>query len=189
MKLSRAIACAAAFTVSTVIVVPAAVAQQVAQPEPTQAPLPIPPPVPQSQPQPPPDLHLACHGIASFTERSSGSAFVFNRRGDSASGFVGENHRGEAEGDVYFDLLASGARIKLPGIMVPPIHTGDDHGWRPIHDLQVTDTEIIGRFEVNFINKPTLSINRVTGHIDLKGFSKMGFSGDCKPYEASARMF
>jgi hypothetical protein len=53
----------------------------------------------------------------------------------------------------------------------------------------MTDTEITGVFVVNFLNKPTISINRVTGHIDVVGLLRKGFTGDCKPYDVSARKF
>ena len=135
------------------------------------------------------EIHLACHGVASFTDTRGGSSLVFTSQGQSASGVASLGQRGVSEDDVFFDLLAGDARIKIPGVLVPPVHTDDDHGWRPINDLQVGETEITGRFDVNFINKPTVSINRVTGHIDLRGFARMGFSGDCKPYDPTARMF
>jgi len=148
-----------------------------------------------SQPPPPealtPDIHLACHGNASFAERSSGSAFAFNNRGGSANAFGYETHRGIAEDDMFVDVVGGVGRVKLPGVMLPPIHSGDDHGWRSLDELQLGDMEITGRFEINLFNKPSISINRVTGHIDVRGLGRTGFSGECRPYDASAaaRMF
>jgi hypothetical protein len=138
-----------------------------------------------------PDIHLACHGVASFTERGGASAFAFNNRGGSATAFASENHRAQSDDDLFFDVIAGQGRIKLPAVLVPPIHTGDDRGWRSVSEMQLGETEITGKFEVNFLNKPTFSINRITGHVDLRGFGRMGFSGDCRPYDASpaARIF
>lgn len=152
----------------------------------TVSPSPSPPPAVS-----PAEIHLACHGIATFTEGSSGSAFAFNNQGGSANAFGYETHRGRAEDDVFVDIVAGNARIKLPGIMLPPIHSHDERGWRTVDQLQVAETEITGKFEINFLNKPAVTIDRVTGHIDIKGLGRTGFSGDCRPYDASAaaRMF
>jgi hypothetical protein len=132
------------------------------------------------------DIHLACHGNASFVEGSSGSVFAFNNPGGSANAFGYETHRGVAEDDMFVDVVGNDARVKLPGIMIPPLHSGSEQGWRPIDKLVVGDTEITGSFALNFLNKPSISINRVTGHIDVRGLGRTGFSGECRPYDASA---
>jgi hypothetical protein len=140
-------------------------------------------------PAPAQDIHLSCHGVANFVEGSSGSAFAFNNGGGSANAFGYETHRGSAEEDAFVEIAGGDAKIKLPGIMIPPLRSGDIKGWRPISKLEMGETEITGSVELNFINKLNLSINRATGHIDLRGLGRTGFSGDCRPYDPSARMF
>ena len=136
-----------------------------------------------------PQIHLACDGVGTYPEGSNASAFAFANNGRSVSAGGMEVHRGQVETEVFVDVVGDSGRIKLPGIMIPPIHTHDDNGWRPIADLRITDAEIAGKFEVNFLNKPTVSINRVTGHIDVGGNFKLSFSGECRPYDAGARKF
>jgi len=134
-------------------------------------------------------IHLSCRGVASFVEAETGSAWASNNRGGSASAFGYETHRGTADEDAFIEVTDGAGKMKLPGIMIPPIHSGDSQGWRSISNLEVGDLEITGTVSLNFANKLKVSINRATGHIDIRGLGRTGFSGDCRPYDPASRMF
>jgi len=39
------------------------------------------------------------------------------------------------------------------------------------------------------LDKPSVSIDRVTGHIDVEVFGQPIFGGECRSYDAAARKF
>jgi hypothetical protein len=61
------------------------------------------------------------------------------------------------------------------------LHTHTADGWRTLSSLTGSDTEIRGRFEINFVLQPTLVISRLTGRIDVVGQGR--FAGECQPYQ------
>jgi hypothetical protein len=75
--------------------------------------------------------------------------------------------------------LAMGRR---PG--TPTIHARSEDGWFDFGSLKVGDTEIEGRFQLNFLNRGSVTINRMTGHIDITALAG-SFSGSCQPYDAT----
>jgi hypothetical protein len=129
------------------------------------------------------EIHLACDGTVTFPDTEQGTAFVFNSHGDSASARGYATHRGEAEDEVLIDVSGTTGRIKVPAVMMPPLHERTDDGWRPFDTLHVGDTEIVGGFSFNFIDRPSVSINRITGHVEIKGINKRTFIGDCNAYD------
>jgi hypothetical protein len=132
------------------------------------------------------DIHLACEGTATFPDTERGSAFAFDSQGHSATAHEYSMHRGEAEDEVLIDVSSAAARIKLPAIVMPAIHDHTDDGWRPFDTLRVGDTEIVGDFSLNFLDKPSVSINRITGHVETRGINKRTFIGECSAYDTSA---
>ncbi len=79
--------------------------------------------------------------------------------------------------------MDSGARIRMPPVMTPPINVGSDAGWWTVDRLNVTPTEITGRFTLNLFNKPSIRIDRVRGSIEVDGNFDYYFLGDCERIE------
>ncbi len=131
------------------------------------------------------EIHLACDGIGTYAQGGGSSVFTVDDQRNSTDVSGVEVHRGRVQDEVLVDVVGDGARIRLPGIMIPPKHSREDEGWRRIGSPLITDREISGNFKVNFLNKPTVSISRMTGHIELKGGSKLSFSGECHTYDLS----
>jgi hypothetical protein len=132
-------------------------------------------PVLAQTPQPPAQagaatLHLACEGVATF----SGP----------------DGHPDQTEGQVLVELTgAASGRIRLPDVLTPLVHNATDDGWRTLDGLTVTDTRIAGQVTLNFINKPAVSIDRATGHLDVKSGAQPLFGGLCHTYDPAARQF
>ena len=121
-------------------------------------------------PAPQPALHLACAGVAIY----SGA----------------DGHPVSAEGQTLIELTGSTAgRVKLPDILTPFFHDNTDEGWRPLGGLVVTDSAITGQLSLNFLNKPTIAIDRVTGHMEVKSGAQPVFGGECRSYDPAARTF
>jgi hypothetical protein len=143
------------------------------------------------------NLHLQCAGEGSFTRAHQGAAFgsYSASASDNRGGFA--NMQGSTSvsattfdearinDDVLVDITGDQGRIRIPRRMLPPVHSGDEEGWRSISPLTVNDREIRGHFSMNFINKPSVSIDRVTGRIELAGHRDFGFRGDCRAYDPS----
>ncbi len=136
-------------------------------------------------PMGPLELHLACDGIGTYAEGGGSTVFVVDDQRNSTDVSGVEVHRGRVQDEVLVDVFGNDARIRLPGVMLPKKHKRDDEGWLRLGSPRITDRDIAGNFKVNFLNKPTVSISRMTGHIELKGGSKLSFSGECHTYDVS----
>jgi hypothetical protein len=152
--------------------------------------------VPSSAAAPPAtELHLQCVGEGSFTRAHRGIAFGSYSASASDNGGGFANMEGSASGSattfdearindqVLIDITGDQGRIRIPRRMLPPLHSSDSEDWRPISPLSVGDRQIRGNFSMNFINKPSVSIDRVTGRIEIAGHRDFGFRGDCRAYD------
>lgn len=137
------------------------------------------------------DIHLACEGTATGRRDEPIAASGFDNETGQTFSVSGSTRRTVSEADeILIDITGVSGRIKLPGRLTPVLHTHADDGWRTFSSLTVGDTEIKGRFDLNFANRPSLVINRMTGHIDLVGRAGT-FAGQCQPYQpdVAARRF
>lgn len=135
------------------------------------------------------ELSLICSGVGArdSVERSSG--FAVGSSGQSASGSGVTTRRESFAESVLVEVNDSEGRIFFPSSLLPQVHGSSDAGWRPLERLNVTDDRISGRFSLNFLNKPTVEIDRRTGTIEIDGFSSTSFSGVCEraPEQATRR--
>lgn len=130
------------------------------------------------------DLALACSGQGTYQDASGTTATFHNyRTGQSTSAFGTTTGQGVTAAAVGFELTAAGARIRMPPVMTPPINVGSDAGWWTVDRLNVTPTEITGRFTLNLFNKPSIRIDRVRGSIEVDGNFDYYFLGDCERIE------
>ena len=118
----------------------------------------------QAQGEPPSlafDLHLQCLGATSVVGLGPVSA----------------------DDPMLVDITGDRGRIRIPHIMR---HPGGDEGWRPLWGLKLDEHLINGHFAMNLWNRPSVTIDRVSGRIALIGFRGFAFHGDCLPYDANA---
>jgi hypothetical protein len=81
-------------------------------------------------------------------------------------------------------LFGGDDRIRLPASTIPSIH-GGNAGWFRLKDVVADAHSIHAKAEVNFINKPSIYIDRVTGTISIAG--KDGhYTGQCQIIDANA---
>lgn len=116
------------------------------------------------------DLQLSCTGTATRSASIIG---------------LGTRDTREAIG-----LRISGvaSRIHVPRALMPFVHIGSDGDWWPLREVTVTDTEITGRFTLNFLDRPAVVIDRIAGSIAIDGL-KETFRGTCVVADLAARKF
>lgn len=121
-------------------------------------------------------LNLVCTGTGSkvVTDTSSSSSLY----GESASASSTRIDYGDLV-DIRID--DAGGMIRMPKAMWPLAHSGNHDGWWKFRKLQITEQEIIGSVQFNFINKPSIRINRLTGSLSINGTSH--FFGKCEAYD------
>jgi hypothetical protein len=124
-------------------------------------------------------LDLVCQGTALHTESSHTFAFANASNGESAAGQSTTSHRARTTESMRVRVDAAGqAKLKLPQSLIPVISIGKD-GWWDFTTISITDDAIRGQFSLNFVNHPSVLIDRHTGDIDMKGMG-MRFSGSCE---------
>lgn len=129
------------------------------------------------------NLHLTCDGFGTVERSESSQVHGFSAlSGGSVSMHSSEQHAAQ----VLVEIGGNGGRIYIPSEFVPPIHSHSDDGWRPFDSLDVGDTGIHGRFKLNFLNKPKVTIDRMTGHLGISGIGSFSFSGHCETYDPNA---
>ncbi len=128
-------------------------------------------------------LDLVCVGAGSANRPSNTYAYAQNNNGGSAWANIVGNRSVPFDDQVNLWVAGSEGRIRMPRTMLPPLHGGED-GWFKINSLKVGENEITGSVGVNFMNKPKLRIDRLTGAISIAG--KAGdYSGRCVRYDPS----
>lgn len=138
-------------------------------------------------------LVLACVGGGtaikpdSATVRGQTSGSYDYGRGQYDGSFSGtiDGTRAQQYADqVDVELVGDGGRIRLPQVVLPIVRGGKD-GWFELRDLKVSERTIEAKAGVNFMNKPRVHIDRVTGTISING--KAGtYTGRCQKVEQSA---
>ena len=130
------------------------------------------------------ELFLACSGQGTYQDTSGTTVTVHNYgTSQSVSTYGTTTGQGVTVASVGFELTNSGARIRMPPVMTPSINVGSDAGWWPVDRLNITPTEITGRFTLNLFNKPSIRIDRVRGSIEVDGSFDYYFLGDCERIE------
>jgi hypothetical protein len=121
-------------------------------------------------PSAPATLHLTCEGLAAYAGPGGNPAL--------------------AEGQVLVEVTGPAAgRIRLPDVLTPLLHNQTDAGWRAFDTLTAGDTEITGQITLNLFNKPSVVIDRVTGHLEVKSGAIPLFGGECRAYDSNTRRF
>ncbi|WP_287940003.1 hypothetical protein [Sphingopyxis sp.] len=126
----------------------------------------------------PQSLVLVCYGSGNRPTVNSQPNYVWNDsshkwewRNQVTSGTEGFNS------DVQIELYGDHGRIHLGPKLVPPIHSGGDHGWWNLENLVVGRDQITASYRLNGMNKPKVTVDRRTGLITVKAMTD--FSGRC----------
>ena len=133
----------------------------------------------------PQSIHLICVGAGTAAKLSSTNGSVYDNRGNSAWGELLSRRDTPFDDQVNIDISADGSgRIRMPRAMLPVIRGGKD-GWFELGSIKMTDSDITAAAEVNFMNKPRVRLDRITGAINISG--KAGnYSGECQAYDPAS---
>ena len=86
---------------------------------------------------------------------------------------------------VDIEFNGSAGKIRLPRVVLP-IFRGGENGWFELRDLEMNDRAIQANAAINFLNRPKVHIDRMTGTISITGKSGT-FVGKCQKVEPSAQ--
>lgn len=131
------------------------------------------------------DLHLVCVGGGSHLQEKSMFAVAHNNHGGTAWGqAVGIGHEGY-EDAVSIDIVNDEGKIRLPRVLLPPIHGGDD-AWFKLTNLKQDDREITASANVNMVTHPKIRLDRYSGVLSVDG--RMGtFTAQCEKMDESTQ--
>jgi hypothetical protein len=131
------------------------------------------------------ELHLVCVGGGSHLQETSSFAVARNNYGGSAWGqAVGVGHAGY-EDEVSIDITDGDGKIRLPRVLLPPIHGGDD-AWFKLTNLVEGEREITGSANVNLVTHPKIRLDRYSGAVSIDG--RMGtFTAQCQKVDQNAQ--
>lgn len=144
--------------------------------------------VANAQPEPH-TLKLSCGGsvVAKSVTSVGGGVFVPGGPVPTSDTIVTESQRAAR---IQLELNGSSGRIHLTGPMVPMLNRGGENGWWPMYDVVVSDSQITGRFRLNFLDKPSVRIDRFTGDIEVtERVSGRRFNGTCEVSDITKRKF
>ena len=131
------------------------------------------------------ELHVVCVGGGSHLQENSAFATARNNFGGAAWGqSVGIGHAGY-EDAVSIDIVDGEGKIRLPRVLLPPVHGGKD-AWFKLTDLVQGDREITASANVNMVTHPKIRLDRYSGVISING--RMGtFTAQCQKIDVSAQ--
>lgn len=125
-------------------------------------------------------LSLICVGTGSAYTSDSAQTWINGQMITSTS----SPYRISREDRAYLEVAGTSVRIRPPESIVPSVAGRGDDGWRDMTDLTITDREIRGRFSLNWINKPIVVVNRMTGELTIAGgdalAGRANFVGQCE---------
>lgn len=123
-------------------------------------------------------LHLICVGSGVASRPTHANVSSFDANGNYRYGSVTGRQAVPFEDQLNIDIEDDSGKIKMPRAMLPPAH-GGQNGWFEITNLNSSENEITGTIKVNFMHKPKLRLDRISGRVNIGG----SFSGDCQPYD------
>lgn len=126
------------------------------------------------------DLGLVCFGDG----QRPGFATTYGYTWNSRTRRYDYGNRTEMTGQ-QFDASVSvqfwpgGGHIRLPKKLVPPINSRGNDGWWDLYDVEMGPDVIRAKYRLNGMNKPSVTINRRSGQISIRGLDPYAFSGTC----------
>ena len=135
---------------------------------------------------------LICYGVANVPTVDTATTTLTDGR-NTLRGTTSSYGR-ERTGDRMWVKVDGGTvSIRGPGALQPPISGSGRDGWRDLTDVTISDNEIRGRFSFNWLNRPTVVIDRMTGEIRITEsnvlIGRSSFVGDCERAEMDTPRF
>lgn len=125
-------------------------------------------------------IHLICAGGGLH---ASGETATMVRGTDFANPVrVTRTVRSNYEDEAEVEITGDKGRIRVPVGVKPGVRSGGNDGWWDLKNLRITPNEIKAKVSLNFINKPTIRIDRRTGNIAIRGRTGT-FNGYCEAYD------
>lgn len=87
---------------------------------------------------------------------------------------------------VRVELTPGSGRISIPASLLPEISSGGQGGWWELYDIAESDREIAAKVRFNWLTKPSVRIDRVTGAIAIDA-GRRSFSGQCEAADPAAK--
>ena len=123
------------------------------------------------------NLYLVCNGMGSKSKTMS------------QSGSTNElSYTEETNSIVNFSIGNKGNWIQMPMHLLPPKRIKKANNKYEIYDLIISEGSITGKFKLNFINKPSITIDRYSGVLSFKG-KGVSFTGECKKIDREEKKF
>lgn len=125
-------------------------------------------------------LGLVCYGGGQRPRAATTYGYTWDDRRDR---YVYGNHTEltaeQFDASVMVQVWPGGGRIRLPKKLIPPLNTRGSDGWWDLYNVSIGPDMISGRYRLNGLNKPELTINRRSGQISIVGTASYAFRGEC----------
>ena len=125
-------------------------------------------------------LGLVCFGSGQRPMAANSYGYTWDDRRDR---YVYGDHTEltdeQFDASVMIQVSPGGGRIRLPGKLIPPIHSRGPEGWWELSDVSITPDVISARYRLNGLNKPQVTIDRRSGRIRIAGTADYAFRGEC----------
>ncbi|MDZ4373713.1 MAG: hypothetical protein U1C74_20145 [Phenylobacterium sp.] len=131
-------------------------------------------------------IALVCYGEGERLSNEYRSGYEWDRdkrRYTRKSGYELTTEHYDTSVSIRID--GGAGRIRPAKSMLPPLHGDSDGGWYDIDALSVSRDTITGRFKLNGLNRPKLTINRQSGRITVEGLTE--FRGSCDSMDADRK--
>lgn len=135
---------------------------------------------------------LQCTGVANVPENATTTARATDGY-TAMSGTMTTTSRSRTSAVVDVEIDGETVRVRLPEAMSPTLGGRGRNGWRTLTETSISDREISGRFAYNWINRPLVRVNRLTGTIDIQNTNAatggQGFQGICQRVTTETPLF
>lgn len=130
-------------------------------------------------------IHLVCAGGGHVAGQQEQEIATARGTGDLwGSGMkITKNVRATYEDEVQVQIHEDQGKIRVPRALWPMFRAGGDDGWWKLKNIDVRENEILAKFTLNFLNSPSVRIDRITGRIAINGAFGGDYAGHCEPYE------
>ncbi|MGK6355143.1 hypothetical protein ACMGDH_07930 [Sphingomonas sp. DT-207] len=126
------------------------------------------------------DLGLVCYGEGQRPTAATRWGYSWDYDKDRyVYGNRTELTKEDFDASVTIQLWDGGGRIRLPKKLIPPINSRGDHGWWALSDVSMARDTIRAGYRLNGLNKPSITIDRRSGRISIRGTGDYAFRGTC----------
>lgn len=128
-------------------------------------------------------LFLHCRGNGSVVRSQMATVTTTGKTSTNATYQTTERQPFTSTAD--FRMGNGFARLHPPREIIPVLAGNRSDSWFDVQNLNMTDREITGKIHFNMLNNPTITINRMTGEMNISGLGS-NFSGDCQAVNPDA---